>query len=112
MCGSHGRNLPYVDSLLEMWQVGAGMPHEGNSENTFSLSGSLSNSNTHTAPEFLSQCVRINKNKAAFQPTVKRLRSVYSARFAATDEGEEVNSESDSCVSEDDDEVVEVAATE
>ena len=38
--------------LPSCFQTAAGMPHEGNIETTFSLSGNLSSSNTHTLPEY------------------------------------------------------------
>ena len=71
------------------------MPHEGNSENTFSLSGKLSNPNTHTGPDFLSRLVRMNKNKVAHKPTTKRLRALYRSRYGHSEDGEEVCSDDD-----------------
>ena len=77
------------------------MPHEGNSENTFSLSGKLSNGNTHTEPDHLSRLVRINKNKGVCKPTHELLRRKYRMKFAASPEGEDVQSESDGYSEED-----------
>ena len=50
-------------------QLAAHLPHEANAETTFSLSGSLSNENTCSNPDFMSALVRINKNKKGSNPT-------------------------------------------
>ena len=71
------------------------MPHEGNSENTFSLSGTLSNENTHTQPDHLSRMVRINKNKGVCKPTHQVLRKKYHGRYATSYELDDGASESD-----------------
>ena len=62
-------------------RLAAHLCHEANAESTFSLSGGLSNSNTHTDPSFLSTCVRINKNKAVCNPASKVVFEAYRSKF-------------------------------
>ena len=52
-------------------QVSSHFGHEANAETTFSLSGSLSNRNTHTSPGFLASLVRINKNRVNHDPSAR-----------------------------------------
>ncbi|KAL1500555.1 hypothetical protein AB1Y20_013210 [Prymnesium parvum] len=58
-------------------QVASHRGNEANAEDTFSLSGSLSNRNTHTQPGFLATLVRINKNRRVSEPTWKAILSAY-----------------------------------
>ena len=61
-------------------QTASHRAHEGNAEDTFSLSGSLSNPNTHTGPSLLSALVRINKNKSSFKPESSQLLQMYISK--------------------------------
>ena len=77
------------------------MCHEANAESTFSLSGSLSNSNTHTDPSFLSTMVRINKNKVFFNPTSEMVFKAYKRKFGnVPDENTELQYETEDGVEE------------
>ena len=72
------------------------MCHEANAESTFSLSGSLSNSNTHTDPSFLSTMVRINKNKVFFNPTSEMIFKAYRSKVGnVPDEDAELQCETE-----------------
>lgn len=62
-------------------QVASHRGNEANAENTFSLSGSLSNTNTHTQPGFLSTLVKINKNKALYNPKLKAVLGAYKTKY-------------------------------
>ena len=62
-------------------RLASDLSHEANAESTFSLSGSLSNSNTQTDPSFLSTCVRINKNKDVFNPESATVFKAYRHKF-------------------------------
>jgi hypothetical protein len=64
--------------------------HEGNAEDTFSLSGSLSNENTHTAISFLSRLTRIQRNKARYTPPVSKVLDRYLTKFSKPTVGEDV----------------------
>jgi hypothetical protein len=60
--------------------VSSHLAHEGNAEETFSLSGRLSNSNTHTLPGFLATLVRINKNRSLCDPSWKEILGGYKRK--------------------------------
>ena len=53
------------------------LAHEGNAEDTFSLSGKLSNDNKTTRPGFLANMVRINKNRAVCDPSPSLILAEY-----------------------------------
>ena len=53
------------------------LAHEGNAEDTFSLSGKLSNDNKKTRPGFLANMVRINKNRAVCDPSPSLILAEY-----------------------------------
>ena len=83
-------------------QTASHRPHEGNAEDTFSLSGRLSNRNTHTNPSFLSTLVRINKNKKSKKPNEKECLTAYKLKHTTLptlgedvtdDEGEDDDNE-------------------
>ena len=57
------------------------LAHEGNAEETFSLGGNLSNSNTHTQPGFLATLVRIKKNRALSDPGWKQILASYKRKY-------------------------------
>ena len=71
-------------------RLAAHLPHEANAETTFSLSGSLSSSNTHTTPEFLSTCVRINKNKKIYNPSRDEVYKAYRSKFGKSKHEDEL----------------------
>ena len=62
-------------------QVSSHLAHEANAEDTFSLSGKLSNPNTHTQPGFLATLVRTNKNRAVYDPTHKEVLAAYKREY-------------------------------
>ena len=62
-------------------QVSSHLAHEGNAEETFSLSGRLSNDNTHTQPGFLATLVRINKNRRLHNPSWKEIMGLYKRKY-------------------------------
>lgn len=64
--------------------------HEANAEDTFSLSGSLSNENTHTGINFLSRLTRIRKNKKRFTPATYDVLNKYLDKFSKPKDGEDV----------------------
>jgi len=64
--------------------------HEANAENTFSLSGSLSNENTHTGSCFLSRSTRIQSNKCRLKPDPKLVLKRYLAKYRKPTPGEDV----------------------
>ena len=66
------------------------LAHEANAETTFSLSGSLSNSNKHTGPDFLSTCVRINKNKKIYNPSRDEVLKAYRSKFGKDKDEEDL----------------------
>ena len=61
-------------------QVSSHVAHEGNAEETFSLSGRLSNDNTHTQPGFLATLVRINKNRGLYNPSWNEIMAAYKRK--------------------------------
>jgi hypothetical protein len=71
--------LPLHCALFQ--QVSAHLAHEGNAEETFSLGGNLSNSNTKTQPGFLATLVRINKNRKVYEPNDKDILCSYKKKF-------------------------------
>ena len=77
-------------------RLAAHLPHEGNAESTFSLSGSLSNDNTQTSPDFLSICTRINKNKEVCSPSRDILWKAYKHRYGKLKEDDEFDDAPDS----------------
>ena len=83
-------------------QVSSHMPHEGNSEETFSLSGSLSSDNTHTDPTFLSELVSINKNRARCDPEAEAVLASYYTTYGKPPEEEVIGYETET--GEDDEE--------
>ena len=62
-------------------RLAADLPHEGNAESTFSLSGSLSSDNKCSGPSALSTLVRINRNKAVCHPTRDATFKAYRSKF-------------------------------
>lgn len=54
------------------------IPHEANAEDTFSLSGSLSNDNGQTGSAFLSRLTRMARNRARFDPSSSQVYSMPS----------------------------------
>lgn len=54
---------------------------EANAEDTFSLSGSLSNENTHTGADFLACLTRINRNKRRYKPPAQVVLNKYIVKF-------------------------------
>lgn len=85
--------------------------HEANAEDTFSLSGSLSNENGHTGIDFLSRLTRIQKNKERYKPLSKAVLDKYLGKFSKPKEGEDVEdvpeSDNEGSSDEEDDEAVE-----
>ena len=78
-------------------QTASHRPHEGNAEETFSLSGRLSSDNTHTDPSFLSTLVRINKNKSSLKPTAKMIGESYKRKYRKFPSlGDDVSDQSES----------------
>ena len=72
-------------------QVSSHLAHEGNAEETFSLSGKLSNDNTHTQPGFLATLVRINKNRSRCDPSASDILKGYKKKYGKLPElGEDV----------------------
>lgn len=61
-------------------QVSSHLGHEANAEDTFSLSGKLSNPNTKTGPGFLASMVRVNKNRSAHDPSSKAVLGAYKKK--------------------------------
>ena len=53
---------------------------ESNAENTFSLSGKLSDDNGKTDPGFLACLTRINHNRARCNPESKRVLTAYRSK--------------------------------
>mmetsp|Transcript_37737 Transcript_37737/g.91788 ORF Transcript_37737/g.91788 Transcript_37737/m.91788 type:complete len:247 (-) Transcript_37737:163-903(-) len=64
--------------------------HEANAEDTFSLSGSLSNDNTHTCPGFLSRLTRMQRNKTRYMPSAAKILEKYKEKFRQPRLGEDV----------------------
>jgi hypothetical protein len=62
-------------------RLAADLPHEGNAESTFSLSGSLSSDNTHSSPDVLSTYVRINRNRSVYNPRWEEVFKAYRSKF-------------------------------
>ena len=62
-------------------QVNSHLGNEANAEDTFSLSGKLSNPNTKTGPGYLASLVRINKNRACLDPVSKVVLTAYKLKF-------------------------------
>ena len=56
------------------------------------MSGSLSSSNTHMTPEFLSTCVRINKNRKIYMydPSRDEIFKAYRSKFGKVKNEDEV----------------------
>ena len=69
-----------LTSLTDAVQVSSHVAHEGNAEETFSLSGRLSNDNTLTQPGFLATLVRINKNRHLYNPTWNAILGAYKRK--------------------------------
>ena len=61
-------------------QVSAHIPHEANSEQTFSLSGNLSDPNMK--PLFLAKLTRTGINKNIFKPSHEAICNRYFAKFS------------------------------
>lgn len=61
-------------------QVSSHLAHEGNAEETFSLSGRLSNSNGKTGSSFLSTLTRINKNRSRCDPSADVIFKAYKKK--------------------------------
>ena len=81
--------LPLQTLLFK--QVSPHLAHEGNAEETFSLSGKLSNDNTHTQPGFLATLVRINKNRSRCDPSASDILKGYKKKYGKLPElGEDV----------------------
>ena len=71
---------------------------ESNAENTFSLSGKLSCDNGKTEPTFLATLTKINSNRAAYKPPVKKVLGAYVSKHgqnAGVESGDEDLGESD-----------------
>lgn len=91
------RDFPLHYSLFI--QVMSHISIEANSENTFSLSGKLSNPNTKTAPDFLGTLVRVQANKTVYKPTWKQIFTAYEDKWGTPNMGEDVDALS--CASSD-----------
>ena len=82
-----------------MKQVSSHLAHEGNAEETFSLSGKLLNSNAKTKPGFLATLVRVNKNRAVHNPSSKAVLKKYKSEYHSLpemgDDVDEANESSD-----------------
>ena len=104
-----------MDRLLmaQRWQLAAlraPLPWQGNAEETFSLSGRLSNDNTKTQPGFLATLVRINKNRPLHNPPWNAILAAYKRKYhklptmgddVTDDEGSQADSdESDGAMSD------------
>ena len=63
-------------------QVSSHLPHEANTEQLFSLAGSLSDDNGKMDPYRLSVWVSIGANRNAFMPDVKAILERYMAKFS------------------------------
>ena len=88
------KELPLHALLFK--QVSSHLAHEGNAEETFSLSGKLSNDNTHTQPGFLATLVRINKNRSRCDPSAPAILKGYKAKYGKLPElGEDVVPDAD-----------------
>ena len=88
------KELPLHALLFK--QVSSHLAHEGNAEETFSLSGKLSNDNTHTQPGFLATLVRINKNRNRCDPSAPAILKGYKAKYGKLPElGEDVVPDAD-----------------
>jgi hypothetical protein len=62
-------------------QVSSHVAHEGNAEETFSLSGRLSNDNTKMQPGFLATLVRVNKNRPLHNPSSSAILAGYKRKY-------------------------------
>ena len=79
-------------------QVHSHLAHEANAEETFSLSGRLSDPNARGDPGFLERRTRINKNRSVHDPSQEAVLKAYKAKYrklpelgddVTDDEGEE-----------------------
>ena len=67
--------------LVRDWlELAAHLPHEANSEQTFSIAGNLSDPNIR--PHYLALLTRVNINKGVFEPSVEAIRARYYAKFS------------------------------
>lgn len=75
-------HIVYSNSLEpHTLQVSCHLAHEGNAEETFSLSGTLSNPNTKTDPGFLSKVVRVNQNRHCCSPKPNDILKAYKRKY-------------------------------
>ena len=63
-------------------QVSSHLPHEANTEQLFSLAGSLSDDNGKMDPYRLSVWVSIGANRSVFRPDCKAILQRYMAKFS------------------------------
>ena len=79
-------------------QLHSHLAHEANAEETFSLSGRLSDPNARGDPGFLERRTRINKNRPVYDPPASAVLKAYKAKYrklpalgddVTDDEGEE-----------------------
>ena len=81
-------------------QVSSHLAHEGNAEETFSLSGKLSDRNGKTDPGFLSTITRVNKNRSRFDPSAELVLKAYKKKHrkvpTLADDFTDVESEAES----------------
>ena len=61
-------------------QVSAHLPHEANSEQTFSRAGNLSDPNMR--PHYLALLSHVSINKDMFEPSVEAIKARYYAKFS------------------------------
>ena len=68
-------------------QVSAHLPHEANTEQLFSLAGSLSD--PRKDPIHLARQTRVAKNQHVFMPSVKAIWGLYKTKFSKNGELDE-----------------------
>ena len=61
-------------------QLAAHLPHEANSEQTFSIAGNLSDPNIR--PHYLALLTRVRINKDIFEPTVEAIKARYYKKYS------------------------------
>ena len=61
-------------------QLASHLPHEGNSENTFSRAGSLSDPNIN--PVYMSRLTKIGINRKVYDPPLERIKERYYQKFS------------------------------
>ena len=90
-------------------QLHSHLAHEANAEETFSLSGRLSDPNARGDPGFLERRTRINKNRPVYDPPASVVLKAYKAKYrklpalgedVTDDEDEEGDDGDDECDSD------------